>query len=150
MLGIIHINTISVYGYLTIDKEIMSIILTVATIRDIIFCEFLINLMTDISDIEDKKMEIKKVLAVVMSLCIVGGTLSCGAPVISQTITAQADAADACFSYDESSGVMYLSGEIDGSMIRAYGNKARVLEIIATEGTVLPKNCGYYHYKVTG
>ena len=55
-------------------------------------------------------MEIKKVLAVVMSMCIVGGTLSCGAPVISQTITAQADAADACFSYDESSGVMYLSG----------------------------------------
>lgn len=38
---------------------------------------------------------------------------------------------------------MYLSGEIDGSMIRAYGNKARVLEIIATEGTVLPKDCGY-------
>ena len=47
--------------------------MTIATIRDMIFCEILINLMTNISDIEDKKMEIKKVLAVVMSLCIVGG-----------------------------------------------------------------------------
>ncbi|SFC51867.1 hypothetical protein [Ruminococcus albus] len=35
-------------------------------------------------------MQIKKLLAVVMSLCMVAGDVSCGAPVITQSITAQA------------------------------------------------------------
>ncbi|SEL48699.1 hypothetical protein SAMN05216469_1471, partial [Ruminococcus albus] len=35
-------------------------------------------------------MHIKKVLAVVMSLCMAAGAVSFGAPVISQSVTAQA------------------------------------------------------------
>ena len=35
-------------------------------------------------------MKVKKVLAVVMSLCMAAGAVSYGAPVITQTITAQA------------------------------------------------------------
>ena len=38
-------------------------------------------------------MKMKKVLAVLMSLCITAGVVSYGAPVITQTITAQAEAA---------------------------------------------------------
>ena len=48
-------------------------------------------------------MKMKKVLAVVMSLCMTAGVVGYGTPVITQTITAQAAEANAeteCYSFD--------------------------------------------------
>ena len=87
-------------------------------------------------------MQIKKVLAVVMSLCIVGGTLGCGAPAVTQTITAQAaEASDTCYSFDASTGVLTLEGKVDRYEIAYFSSKTEVKKIIAKEGTVLPANC---------
>ncbi|EXM39935.1 hypothetical protein RASY3_09620 [Ruminococcus albus SY3] len=85
-------------------------------------------------------MKMKKILAVVMSLCMTAGVVSYGTPVISQGIIAQASAADACFSFDENSGVLFLRGEIDGDTIRDFCYKQYVKIIIATESTVLPED----------
>ena len=88
-------------------------------------------------------MQIKKVLAVVMSLCLAAGAVSYGAPVISQSITAQADAAVEadCYSFDAATGVLTLKGEIDRDALLSFNknNKRYVTSVIAEEGTVFRK-----------
>ena len=88
-------------------------------------------------------MKLKKVLAVVMSLCMVAGTVSYGAPVITQSITAQAAAsATSGFSFNQTTGTLTLSGTVDGATLRKFNNKYgyRVKSVIAEKGTVLPKD----------
>ncbi|MCR5021279.1 BspA family leucine-rich repeat surface protein [Ruminococcus sp.] len=89
-------------------------------------------------------MKMKKVLAVVMSLCMTAGVVSYGAPVITQTITAQAEAVaeGECYSIDEETGVLTLSGKIDRNALLglSYRYKYNVKSIIAEKGTVLPEN----------
>jgi surface protein len=87
-------------------------------------------------------MKMKKVLAVVMSLCMTAGAVSYGTPVITQSITAQAAVAK-CYSLDKTTGVLSLSGEVDGDALRglSYSYKRNVTSIIAEEGTVLPEDC---------
>ena len=59
-------------------------------------------------------MKLKRVLAVVMSLCMVAGTVSYGAPVITQSITAQAaDSATSGFSFNQTTGMLTLSGTVE-------------------------------------
>ncbi|SFD18683.1 BspA family leucine-rich repeat surface protein [Ruminococcus albus] len=89
-------------------------------------------------------MKLKKVLAVVMSLCMVAGTVSYGAPVISQSITAQAaeSATTSGFSFNQTTGSLTLSGTVDGDTLRKFNNKYgyRVKSVTAEKGTVLPKD----------
>ncbi|SEK57039.1 BspA family leucine-rich repeat surface protein [Ruminococcus albus] len=89
-------------------------------------------------------MQMKKILAVVMSLCMTAGVVSYGAPVITQTITAQAEAAAEaeCYSFDEETGVLTLSGEVDGNALRGldHSYKFNVRSIVAEKGTVLPED----------
>ena len=55
-------------------------------------------------------MQMKKILAVVMSLCMVAGAVSYGAPVITQSITAQAAETETdCYSFDKATGVLTLT-----------------------------------------
>ena len=91
-------------------------------------------------------MQLKKVLAVVMSLCMVAGAVSYGAPVISQAIAAQAaEAEEECCFFDETTGVFTLRGEVDDLAVKRLSeknwNKVSVKSVIAEEGTVLPKDC---------
>ena len=88
-------------------------------------------------------MKLKKVLAVVMSLCMVAGTVSYGSPVITQSITAQADdSATSGFSFNQTTGRLTLSDTVDGATLRKFNNKYgyRVKSVIAEKGTVLPKD----------
>ncbi|SFC76263.1 BspA family leucine-rich repeat surface protein [Ruminococcus albus] len=94
-------------------------------------------------------MQVKRFLAVVMSLCMVAGTVSYGAPVITNEITAQAAEAEAsCYSFDAETGVLTLRGEIDGDAIRGFSYKKDVKSVIAEEGTVFPEDCNhlFYHF----
>ena len=90
-------------------------------------------------------MKLKKILAVVMSLCMVAGTVSYGAPVITQNITAQAAefiTETDCYSFDDSTGKLTIKGNVDGATLRKFNNKYgyRVKSVIAEKGTVLPKD----------
>ncbi|WP_295154954.1 BspA family leucine-rich repeat surface protein [uncultured Ruminococcus sp.] len=96
-------------------------------------------------------MQVKKVLAVVMSLCLVTGAMSYGAPFISQDLTAQAAAVKAeCYSFDEATGVLTLKGEVQRDAIRefSYDMDEKVKKVIAEKGTVLPENSSmlFYYY----
>ena len=89
-------------------------------------------------------MQMKKFLAVVMSLCLTAGAVSYGAPVITQSITAQAaDSATSGFSFNQTTGRLTLSGTVDGDALRKFNNTYRdnVWSVIALEGTVLPEDC---------
>ncbi|MCR5541257.1 MAG: BspA family leucine-rich repeat surface protein [Ruminococcus sp.] len=89
-------------------------------------------------------MQRKRILAAVMSLCMVAGVASYGAPVISQTITAQAEATTEaeCYSFDEETGALTLRGEVGGDALREFNsiNCEKVNSVVAEEGTVLPEN----------
>ncbi|MBE6870134.1 MAG: BspA family leucine-rich repeat surface protein [Ruminococcus albus] len=91
-------------------------------------------------------MKLKKVLAVVMSLCMAAGAVSYGAPVITQSITAQAaDSATNGFSFNQTTGRLTLSDTVDGATLRKFNNKYgyRVKSVIAEKGTVLPKDSSF-------
>ncbi|MCR5021420.1 BspA family leucine-rich repeat surface protein [Ruminococcus sp.] len=96
-------------------------------------------------------MQRKRILAAVMSLCMVAGAASYGAPVISQTITAQAEAATEaeCYSFDEETGVLTLRGEIDGDALREFNsiNREKVNSVVAEEGTILPEDSSELFYR---
>ena len=86
-------------------------------------------------------MKMKKVLAVVMAFCMTAGAFSYGAPVIAQTITAQAAESDAsCLSFNEATGVLTLSGELDGNAVRYFNQLGEVKSIVAEKGTIFPKD----------
>lgn len=93
-------------------------------------------------------MKMKKVLAVVMSLCMTAGVVSYGAPVISQVITARAAEANAeteCYSFDETTGSFTLKGKLDLNVFRGFSNdfKAKIKSVTAEAGTVFPEDSSY-------
>ena len=88
-------------------------------------------------------MKMKKVLAVVMAFCMVAGTVSYGAPIITQPITAQAvDMETYCYSFDEETGVLTLRGTVDrGALVEFSDNcKDLVKSVVVEKGTVFPKD----------
>jgi len=86
-------------------------------------------------------MKLKKVLAVVMSLCLAAGAVSYGAPVITQSITAQAASVDGIgYSYDVSTGVLTLKGNVDGDSLLGLSYRDKVKKVIAEKGTVFPED----------
>ncbi len=65
---------------------------------------------------------------------MVAGIVSYGAPVITQSITAQAAEANiSCYSFDEQQ-VHLLSGKIDADALRNFSSKFKVKSIVAEEG----------------
>ena len=106
-------------------------------------------------------MKAKKIIAVIMSLCMVAGEVSYSAPFISQAITAQAATITEsdCYSFNETTGVLTLRGEVDGRALRSFNSystsykdkpyKDKVISVIAEEGTVLPEDSNrlFYQYK---
>ena len=86
-------------------------------------------------------MRVKRFLAVVVSLCMAAGTISCGVPIFTQTITAQAaNAKTNNVSYDEKLGVLLLRGKVDSESIKHYRYWS-IKTVVALEGTVLPEDC---------
>ena len=86
-------------------------------------------------------MRIKRFLAVAVSLCMAAGTISCGVPIFTQTITAQAaNAKTNNVSYDEKLGVLLLRGKVDSESIKHYRYWS-IKTVVALEGTVLPEDC---------
>lgn len=65
-------------------------------------------------------MQKKRILAAVMSLCMVAGAVSYGAPVISNTITAQAYAFPEANFYSFDGCTLTLRGEVYGDTIRDF------------------------------
>jgi surface protein len=88
-------------------------------------------------------MQMKKILAVVMSLCMVAGAVSYGAPVLTQSITAQAAETETdCYSFDVTTGELTLKSEVNSSVLRSFNYNYRQLvkSVIAEKGTVLPED----------
>ena len=94
-------------------------------------------------------MKMKKVLAVVMSLCMTTGVISYGAPVISQGIIAQAESVDgSCYTFNETTGILTLKGNVDGDELRglSYYFRNQVKSVVAEKGTVLPRDSSELFY----
>ena len=96
-------------------------------------------------------MQVKKFMAVVMSLCMAASAVSYGTPIITKNITAQAASIDcSCYSFDETTGVLTLRGEVDRDTLKEFGyyNDVKVISVTAEEGTVLPNNSSslFYYY----
>ena len=99
-------------------------------------------------------MKMKKILAVLMSLCMTAGVVSYGAPVITQSITAQAAEIieGRCYSFDTETGKLTLFGLIDDTELNdlKFSYRRKVKSITAYEGTILPEDCsafftGFYY-----
>ena len=96
-------------------------------------------------------MQAKKILAVVMSLCLTAGAVNYGAPIITQNITAQAAEIEAdCYSFNETTGVLTLKGEIDRDALKDFGYEydGKVKTVVAEKGTILPQNSStlFFYY----
>jgi len=94
-------------------------------------------------------MQMKKILAVVMSLCMTACVVSYGAPVIAQAITVPAVVIVAdCYSFDEATGVLTLRGEVDRYTFRSFSSNYKyiVKSVVAEKGTVLPEDSSELFY----
>ena len=85
-------------------------------------------------------MKINRIIAAVLSLCMVGGAFTFNAPAISDySITA--DAAGECYLYNSTTGLLTLKGNIVYDEIANFEHKEDVKKIKVNEGIVLPENC---------
>ncbi|MBO4866470.1 MAG: BspA family leucine-rich repeat surface protein [Ruminococcus sp.] len=96
-------------------------------------------------------MKMKKVLAVLMSLFMVAGVVSYGAPVIAHAITVPAVVIGTdCYSFNEATGVLTLRGTVDRYTLRRFSSdyKELVISVVAEKGTVLPEDSSemFYNY----
>ena len=95
-------------------------------------------------------MKIKKLLAAVMSLCMVTGAVNYGMPIIAQAITVQQPVVKEgnCYSMNMETGELTLRGEVTEQWLRGL-TSSLVTSIVAEKGTVLPEYSqnlfeGYY------
>ena len=94
-------------------------------------------------------MQKKRLLSVVMSLCMAAGAVSYSSPLMLQPITTQAAVTKTgCYSFDETTDELTLRGEVDRDIISCLSYKYSVKSVKAEEGTVLPEYCNnlFYHY----
>lgn len=78
-----------------------------------------------------------------MSLCMVAGVSTYGAPAVTQSITAQATdvITGKCYSFDLNTGVLLIKGKVDGDELRNFGYKEYVDSVKVESGTVFPADC---------
>lgn len=53
---------------------------------------------------------------------------------------AKAAASDG-FTFDAGTGVMTLSGQVNASAVKGFGQKSQVLSVVASKGTIMPQGC---------
>ncbi|SFD32965.1 BspA family leucine-rich repeat surface protein [Ruminococcus albus] len=97
-------------------------------------------------------MQGKRFLAIVLSLCMLSGTVSNSAPVITHSITAQAaNASGDCYSFNAATGVLTLKGKVDGDILRESELQVylaqNVKSVVAASGTVLPEDSSRLFYQ---
>lgn len=91
-------------------------------------------------------MKIKNLIAVSLSVLSLAGAVSYNVPETLDFFIA-ADAAGDCCSFDSSTGLLTLQGNIIAEEITGFGDKASVKSIKADAGAVLPANCaGLFSY----
>ncbi|SFD18857.1 BspA family leucine-rich repeat surface protein [Ruminococcus albus] len=95
-------------------------------------------------------MKIKKLLAAVMTLCMVTGAVNYGMPIIAQAITVQQPVVKEgnCYSMNMETGELTLRGEVTEQWLKGL-TRSLVTSIVAEKGTVLPEYSqnlfeGYY------
>ena len=93
----------------------------------------------------------KRFLAVLMSLCMLSGTVSNSAPAITHSITAQAASTNAnCYSFNKATGALTLKGNVDGDILRESELQIylaqNVKSVVAASGTVLPEDSSRLFY----
>lgn len=85
-------------------------------------------------------MKTKRIIAAVLSLCMLGGEFAFNAPAAGD-FGIVADAAGECYVFNSTTGLLTLKGEVDHNEIIAFEQKENVKRIKAAEGTVMPETC---------
>ena len=85
-------------------------------------------------------MKIKRIIAAALSLCMVGGALTFNAPAV-RDYSITADAAGECYTFNSTTGLLTLKGNVVLDEITGFANKEDVKSIKSAKGTVFPENC---------
>ncbi len=85
-------------------------------------------------------MKIKRIIAAVLSLCMVGGAFTFNAPTV-RDYSITADAAGECYIFNSTTGLLTLKGNVVLDEITGFEQKDAVKTIKAAEGTVFPESC---------
>ena len=85
-------------------------------------------------------MKIKRIIAAALSLCMVGGALTFNAPTV-RDYSITADAAGECYTFNSTTGLLTLKGNVVLDEITGFAQKDAVKSIKAAKGTVFPENC---------
>lgn len=92
-------------------------------------------------------MKAKKVIAAVLALTMVfgaAGTIVPNSTFFSTDITVSAEQVPAGGSFDESTGVLTLSGNITTDLIEPFMTQAGVKSIVAADNCVMPEDCSSF------
>ena len=87
-------------------------------------------------------MKIKRIIAAVLSLCMVGGAFTFNSTAV-RDYSITADAAGECYTFNSTSGQLTLKGNVVLEEIISFDEKEKVKSIKAAKGTILPENCKY-------
>ncbi|MBQ6212707.1 MAG: BspA family leucine-rich repeat surface protein, partial [Ruminococcus sp.] len=85
-------------------------------------------------------MKIKRIISTALSLCMVGGALTFNAPTV-RDYSITADAAGECYTFNSTTGLLTLKGNVVLDEITGFANKKDVKSIKAAKGTVFPESC---------
>ncbi|MBR2283463.1 MAG: BspA family leucine-rich repeat surface protein [Ruminococcus sp.] len=85
-------------------------------------------------------MKFKKVIAAALSLFMLGGVVSYNAPAF-RDFAIVADAAGECYTFNSTTGLLTLKGNVVHDEMTGFEQKDAVKSIKAAEGTVLPGDC---------
>ena len=85
-------------------------------------------------------MKISRIIAAVLSLCMVGGAFTFNSTAV-RDYSITADAAGDCYTFNSTTGVLTLRGNVVLEEITEFDRKEAVKSIKATEGTVFPGRC---------
>ena len=85
-------------------------------------------------------MKISRIIAAVLSLCMVGGAFTFNSTAV-RDYSITADAAGECYTFNSTTGVLTLRGNVVLEEITEFDRKEAVKSIKAAEGTVFPGRC---------
>jgi len=86
---------------------------------------------------------IKKAAAAILAVTVIGGTLPYSSTTfISNSASAESfSESSSTVSFDETTGVLTLSGNVNKNDVTKYKSNSKVKKVIALEGTKLPEDC---------
>ena len=91
-------------------------------------------------------MKTKRLLAGLLSVCIIGGAMTVPIASAAETAVSKVAAQEEHIVYDEETAVLTLHGEFTSSEVRNFRYISKVETIIAAEDTVFPENCNNIFY----